>query len=264
MRFMNIASGSAGNATYVGNDHTHILIDTGISRKRLTEGLKRLDLSWNDITGILITHEHSDHIASLAMVERQRPIPVYATQGTWNALTGKGKTESFREMLHAIRRDEDFTIGDISITALPVSHDAAEPVCYRLRDGNSSCAVVTDLGIYDSSLTQQLKDLSVLMIEANHDIRMLETGPYPYPLKRRIAGAKGHLSNESSGRMLSELLHDSLQHVVLGHLSQKNNYRELAQMAVEQEIDASDRPYQAKDFPIHIADPASGTVVFQF
>ena len=264
MRLMNIASGSSGNATYIGNDHTHILIDTGISRKRIIEGLRKLDLTLKDLTAILITHEHSDHIASLDVVERAEPIPVYGTEGTIQALDEKGKLPQEPELVHRILAGETFSVGDITVTPLPVSHDAREPVCYKLEDSGASCAVVTDLGEYSETLVRQLQGLSLLMLEANHDIRMLETGPYPYPLKRRIAGSRGHLSNEVSGRMLSRLLHDDMQQVILGHLSQHNNYSELAKMAVEMEIEAGDNPYHASDFPIDVADPREGTAIYHF
>ena len=268
MRFKNIASGSKGNATYVGNDHTHILIDTGVSKKRIYEGLKALDLSPKDISAILITHEHTDHVCALDMIERELKVPVFLTNGTKQILREKSRLTVSDELVHVIRADESFAIGDITVKALQISHDAAEPVCYRFQQASagtvSSCAVVTDLGQYDEKLLHELHGLSLLMLEANHDLRMLQTGPYPYPLKRRIASGKGHLSNEASGRMVSQLLHEGMQHIALGHLSQKNNYRELALLAVQNEIDAWDNPWHAKDFPIDVADPMTGTPIYQF
>ena len=268
MRFKNIASGSKGNATYVGNDHTHILIDTGISKKRICAGLKELDLSPQDISAILITHEHTDHVCALDIVEREWKVPVFLTDGTMKSLRNKNRLAVPDELIHVIRADETFVVGDITVKALQVSHDAAEPVCYKFRyaagDEDSTCAVVTDLGQYDARLLNELQGLSVLMLEANHDLRMLQTGPYPYPLKRRIASEKGHLSNEASGHMLSLLLHEGMQHIALGHLSQKNNYRELALLAVQNEIDAWDDPWHAADFSIDVADPETGTPVYCF
>ena len=261
---MNIASGSSGNATYVGNDHTHILLDSGVSRKRITEGLKKLDLSLEDLTAILITHEHSDHISSLAMLQKAVQIPVYTTKGTADVLTGQGILAEESGPIHVIGHEETFQIGDITVSAFPISHDAADPVCYRLSDGKAGCAVVTDLGEYDAHLVEELKGLKALMLESNHDVRMLEAGPYPYPLKMRIAGRKGHLSNESSGQMLSALLHDGLKHVVLGHLSRKNNNEELARLSVAYEIDRSDTGYKASDFRIDVASQTAGTEIYVF
>lgn len=268
MRFKNIASGSKGNATYVGSDHTHILIDTGISKKRIYEGLKTLDLSPKDISAILITHEHTDHVSALDIIERELQVPVFLTDGTKQALRGKNRLSVPDELVHIIQADETFVIGDVTVKALQISHDAMEPVCYKFHGDSAgtehSCAVVTDLGQYDEKLLNELKGLSVLMLEANHDLRMLQTGPYPYPLKRRIASGKGHLSNETSGHMLSQLLHEDMQHIALGHLSQKNNYRELALLAVQNEIDAFDNPWHASDFPIDVADPVTGTQMYYF
>jgi len=268
MRFKNIASASSGNASYVGNDHTHILIDTGVSKKKISEGLKQLELSLQDISAILLTHEHTDHVCALDIIERERNIPVFLTAGTKAALQEKNRLMVPEEWIHVVRADETFEVGDITIKTLPVSHDAREPVCYKFRETrgtkNSTCAIVTDLGRYDDPLLQELKGLSFLMLEANHDTRMLQTGPYPYPLKRRIASDRGHLSNEMSGQMLSRLLHEDLQHITLGHLSQKNNYRELALLAVQNEINEGDNPWHAADFPIDVAAPDTGTPVYEF
>lgn len=264
MRMMNIASGSSGNATYVGSGSTHILIDSGISRKRIMEGLKKLELSLDDLSAVLVTHEHYDHISSLAMLEKAAQIPVYSTAGTASALLGKGILTEESGLLHTIGKDEVFCIGDLEVTALGTSHDAADPVCFRISNRGSSCAVVTDLGVYDDHLVDSLKGLSALMLEANHDIRMLETGPYPYPLKMRIAGKKGHLSNEVSGQLLAKLLHDDMRYIALGHLSKKNNHEELARMSVAYEIDTGVQEYRASDFRIDVADQEHGTQIYEF
>ncbi len=251
MRLLNIASGSAGNATYIGTDNTHILIDTGVTRKRMVEGLKKASLSLDDIDAILITHEHSDHIASLGVLERTREIPVYATPGTIEAVKNYSPHGKYdHEVLNAIEADKEFRIKDINIRAMRIDHDAAEPVCFRLDGGGKSAAVVTDLGEYNEYLIDGLKGLDMLMLEANHDIRMLQTGPYPYPVKMRILGSGGHLSNEASGMMLSRLLHDEIKHIMLAHISRENNTRDIAKMAVENEIELSDNKYRVGDFEI--------------
>ncbi len=251
MRLLNIASGSTGNATYIGNDHTHILVDTGISRKRILEGLNKAGLTLNDIDAILVTHEHIDHIATLGVLERTREIPVYATAGTIEGIKQCKSLGSFdTSVLHSVKIDTPFKINDLEIKPLKVYHDAKEPVCYRVNDGKSSLAIVTDLGEYNDYLLENLKDLDILMLESNHDVRMLETGPYPYPLKMRILGKYGHLSNENSGAFLSQLLHDQIKHILLGHISRENNTRDLAKMAVENEVDAADNQYKSGDFEI--------------
>jgi len=251
MRFLNIASGSTGNVSYIGSDHTHILVDTGVSRKRILEGLREAGLTLQDIDAILITHEHMDHISSLGVLERTREIPVYATEGTIAEIKSCSNIGDFNtDVLHSVKIDTAFRLGDLNIKPLKVDHDAKEPVCYRIEQGNKSCAIVTDLGEYNEYLLNNLKGLDLLMLESNHDIRMLETGPYPYPLKMRILGKYGHLSNENSGMFLSRLLHDDIRHILLGHISRENNTRELAKMAVENEVDAADNKYKAGDFEI--------------
>ena len=264
MRLMSIASGSKGNATYVGDDHTHILIDSGVSRKRILDGLKKLDLSLQDLTAILITHEHTDHISSLGILERTREIPIYTTEGTAAGIISSGILGSQSGLFRIVDSNVSFRIGELTVTALHTSHDAAEPVCYRLEQRGSSCAVVTDLGTYDSRLTMQLQGLSAMILEANHDIRMLETGPYPYPVKFRIAGDRGHLSNEVSGRLLTELLHEKLQYVALGHLSAKNNTKDLARMTVQYELSQCPAARKASDFRLDVADCDTGTGIYEF
>ena len=249
MRFLNIASGSTGNVTYIGSDHTHILVDTGVSRKRILAGLNEAGLTLQDIDAILVTHEHMDHISALGVLERTREIPVYATEGTIEEIRQASSIGNFNtDVLHSVKIDTPFEIGDLKIKPLKVDHDAKEPVCYRIEQGAKSLAIVTDLGEYNEYLMKNLKDLDLLMLESNHDIRMLETGPYPYPLKMRILGKYGHLSNENSGEFLSKLLHDDIRHILLGHISREN--RELAKMAVENEVDTADNKYKAGDFEI--------------
>ncbi|MCR5210879.1 MAG: MBL fold metallo-hydrolase [Lachnospiraceae bacterium] len=254
MRMKSIASGSSGNSIYIGSDKAHLLIDTGVSKKRIEEGLKELGLTGNDLSGILLTHEHSDHVQGLGVFLRKYQIPVYATQGTIDAVCRMKNLGVFdTSLLTPISNEERFTIGDIGVSAIKTSHDAADPVAYRFESGYSSAAVVTDLGEYNDYIVESLKGLSGVFIEANHDVRMLETGPYPYELKQRILGRKGHLSNEASGRLLSVLLNDKMKHVFLSHLSHENNMPELAFEAVRLEIEMSENEYHGDDFPIDIA-----------
>ena len=264
MRFLNIASGSSGNATYIGTDHTHILIDAGISRKRITEGLQDADVTLSDIDAILITHEHIDHISSLGVLLRTREIPVYATRGTIDGILANPMLGSYpKDLFVPIEADRDFRIGDLSFLPLSISHDANDPVCYRFSGNGRSGAVVTDLGIWNAYLEQNLQDLNFLMLEANHDKRMLEVGPYPYPLKRRILGEKGHLSNEDAGLFLSQLLHDNMIRIMLGHISRENNTREIALLSVENEINGADNPYHADDFDILAARRDAASQIFE-
>lgn len=254
MRMCSIASGSSGNCIYVGSDATHLLIDAGISGKRTEEGLKELGLSGRDLDGILITHEHSDHISGLKVLARKYEIPLYATRGTIDAISKmKNVGDIDPELWVEVREDQRFTLKDLTINPLRISHDAAQPVAYRISYGNRRVAVCTDLGEYNDYTVECLKGLDAILLEANHDVNMLQVGPYPYPLKQRILGKRGHLSNENSGRLLCRILHDGLKYISLGHLSQENNLPELAYEAVRMEITLGDNPYSAEDFQIQVA-----------
>ena len=254
MRLCAIASGSSGNCIYAGTDATHILVDTGISGKRTEEGLNKLGLKVSDLDGIMITHEHIDHIAGLGVLCRKYEIPVYATGKTIKAILDTksvGKIDS--GLLHEIEPDKAFMVKELKINPMRTSHDAAEPVAYRLSYGQKKIGIATDLGTYNDYTVECLKGMDVLFLEANHDVNMLQVGPYPYYLKQRILGERGHLSNELSGRLLSALLHDGLKEVVLGHLSKENNLPELAYETVRLEVEMSDNLYHANDFPISVA-----------
>ncbi|MCI8638265.1 MAG: MBL fold metallo-hydrolase [Coprococcus sp.] len=254
MRLCSIASGSSGNCIYVGSSSTHLLVDTGISKKRVEEGLKELGVKGEELSGILVTHEHIDHIQGLGVFSRRYKVPIYATAGT---LEGIKRCKSLGQMpeglYHEIQADMDFTLGEIRIHPFAISHDACEPCGYRFERGNKHVAVATDLGKYDDYTVENLKDLDAVLLESNHDIHMLEVGPYPYPLKQRVMGDKGHLSNELSGRLLCEILHGGLKHVMLGHLSKENNYAELAYETVRLEVTLGDTPYKGDDIDILVA-----------
>ena len=230
MRLCSIASGSSGNCIYVGDDQTHLLVDTGISKKRIEEGLSKLEIKGDELEGILITHEHVDHIQGLGVFSRKYEIPIYATPGTIEGIRNCKSLGKLPEgLLHEIEIDHPFSLGTLNIDPFAISHHA------------------------NDYTVEHLSDLNAVVLEANHDIHMLEVGPYPYPLKRRVMGDKGHLSNELSGKLLCDILHDDLQYVVLGHLSKENNYEELAYETVKLEISIGDNPYKGDDIPMMVA-----------
>ena len=254
MRLCSIASGSSGNCIYTGSDNTHILVDTGISKKKVEEGLKCLDLKGEDINGILVTHEHIDHIQGLGVFTRKYGVPIYATKGTIEGIkncSSLGKIDY--SLLHPINADERFTIGDIDIDPFRISHDANEPTGFRLNYEDKAVAVATDLGMYDEYTVDKLSNLDAVLLEANHDIHMLEVGTYPYYLKQRVMGDKGHLSNELSGRLLCDILHGGLKHIMLGHLSKDNNYEELAYETVKLEVTLSDTDFKGDELDLKVA-----------
>lgn len=254
MRMCSIASGSSGNCIYVGTDTTHLLVDTGISGKRIEQGLHTLDLSLRDIDAVLITHEHADHISGLGVLLRKREISVYATKGTIGKIKGtRSLGDVPADLFHEIEEDESFIIKDMTAEPMKVSHDAAQPVAYRFRYGRKRAGIITDLGVYNDYTVECLKGMDAVFLEANHDVRMLETGPYPYYLKQRILGDRGHLSNELSGRFLSRIVHENMKGIMLCHLSRENNMAELAYETVRVELTMADNEFRGNDFPISVA-----------
>lgn len=255
MRLCSIASSSSGNCIYVGSDDTHILVDAGISKKRIEEGLEELGVCGEDLQGILITHEHTDHIQGLGVFSRRYGIPIYATRGT---IKGIRESQSLgkipEELLHEVSADEEFEVGDLRMKPFHISHDAYEPSAYRIEHRKKAVAIATDLGSYDAYIISNLQNLDAVVLEANHDVHMVEVGPYPYYLKQRVLGSRGHLSNELSGRLLCDILHENLKHIVLGHLSKDNNYAELALATVRLEVTMGNNPYKGEELSLMVAN----------
>lgn len=237
MRVCSIASGSSGNCIYVGNEKNHILIDAGVSRKRIVEGLDRLGVAPEQLDAIFVTHEHIDHIQGIHMMVKMFGTPVFATGGTLDGICMKDKQGVIRhDRLYQLYADEEVQIGNFRIMPFQMSHDAAEPVCYTVECDGKKVGLATDLGMFDDYTIEHLAGSEILLLEANHDISMLEAGKYPYPLKCRILGERGHLSNEASGQLLCRLFHKKLKYVFLAHLSKENNYPQLAYEAVKCQI----------------------------
>ncbi len=254
MELCSIASGSSGNCIYVGTEATHLLVDIGISKKKAENGLNSIGKSLKNIDGILITHEHSDHICGLGVLSRKEQIPIYATAKTIEAIKKSSSLGKINEELFVpIRADESFRIKDITIEPMHTSHDAADPVAYRMRHEHKKIAIATDLGTYNDYTVECLKEMDLLFLEANHDVNMVQVGPYPYYLKQRILGDKGHLSNTLSGQLLKRLAHEKLQGVILGHLSRENNIPELAYETVRVELAMGSEIYKEYQFPITVA-----------
>lgn len=241
MQLYSIASGSSGNCIYVGSQNAGVLVDVGISMKRVREGLALEGLSLENMDAILITHEHMDHINGLGPILRKVPIPVYATKQTIDAIWNKGNMNRIDlGLFHEINPEEEFQISDMKIMPISVSHDAANPVCYAIESNQKKVGIATDTGCYTERMIEYLKGCHTLLLEANHDINLLQVGSYPYALKMRVLSDKGHLSNDASARFLQELLHPKLQYILLGHLSEENNFPELAFRTVEYELEQNE------------------------
>lgn len=251
MQFSTIASGSSGNCLYAANDDTHILIDAGISKKRIEQGLKSFGTEGTDIDALLVTHEHMDHIQGIGVWSRKHHVPIYGTRGTLEEIwrtKSLGKVDE--SLFHVIRPGETFQINDMTIHPFSIPHDARDPVSYQIETADARIGTVTDLGYFDEAIIDELKDCDLLYVEANYDLHMLEVGPYPYQLKRRIAGNYGHLCNEMSGQLVGRLLNERLQQVILGHLSKENNFPELALRAVQNELE---RDFSVTKEALHIS-----------
>lgn len=235
LRFASLGSGSRGNATLIEKNQTRILIDCGFGVKETRQRLARLGLAPEDLSGILVTHEHGDHIGGAGRVARATGVPVFCTAGTH--LTGRlGKVPDLR----LISSHRKFAVQDLEIEPVPVPHDAKEPVQYVVGDGDLKLGVITDLGSITPHILQCYQKCDGLVLEANHDPVMLQQGPYPPKLKRRVAGNWGHLSNAQAALLLSELKHAGLQHVVAAHISDKNNTHALARQSLAEVMSCAD------------------------
>ena len=237
MDLCSIASGSSGNCIYVADNNTRLLVDAGISKKRIVEGLDSIGVSVTSIDGILVTHEHLDHIKGLGIMARAYKIPIYGTYDTLKAVHEYKATGDIDQSLYRpIKPDSSFYIKSLEVKPFTTSHDAVDPVCYTFHSEDKKVAVVTDLGEYNDYVISNLEGSDIILLEANYDKNMLQVGPYPYYLKQRIVGNKGHLSNVGSGRLLKHIMSDRLKYIFLGHLSKENNYPELAYETVKVEL----------------------------
>lgn len=227
LRFSPLFSGSSGNATYVGCDDAHILVDAGLSGTRVTQELMKVGVNPAVLSAILVTHEHSDHIKGIGILSRKYDLPVFTTEGTWREMYGKIGAISPRNM-RIFEPGQDFYIGSIDVTPFATPHDAGQPVGYTFEISGAKLAIATDLGSVRDSWLKYVKGADAVILESNYDPGMLETGPYPYDLKKRIMGRHGHLSNDDAGEVAAELARCGTRQIILGHLSKENNYPELA------------------------------------
>ena len=232
LRFSPLFSGSSGNATYVGCDDANILVDAGLSGTRVTQELRRIGIDPSQLDAILVTHEHSDHIKGIGILSRKFDLPVYATEGTWRGMFNKiGNVPE--KNIRIFEPEQDFFVGSIDVTPFATPHDAAEPVGYTFEVAGAKLAIATDLGSVRESWMKHVVGADAVLLESNFDPDMLQTGPYPYELKRRIMGRHGHLSNDDASEVAVELARAGARQVILGHLSKENNYPELALKCAE-------------------------------
>jgi phosphoribosyl 1,2-cyclic phosphodiesterase len=227
MRYASLGSGSKGNATLVATDNGVVLVDCGFSVRETVRRLARLRCNPEDLDAILVTHEHSDHIRGVVPLARKYGLPVFMTAGTAKAVS------SCRDVIaHEVNPHRSLSLAGFDIIPVAVPHDAREPVQYIFRAGGNSLGILTDLGCITPHVIDAYGECDGLLLEANHDVGMLANGPYPPSLKRRVGGRWGHLSNDQAAALLAALGPERIQSLVLAHISEKNNARELVSAAV--------------------------------
>ncbi len=230
MKICTFASGSSGNCALVWHKDTYILIDAGISMRRIVSCLQKLGLEARQLSSVLITHEHSDHISGLPMLVKHFSLPVHTSGGTARALDRSGTIPM--ERISVFETGSGFAIGDLLINSFETPHDTAESVGFTIDGGGRRLAFATDLGHVSSEVERAVMGAGTIVLESNHDIEMLKCGRYPYRLKTRILGSRGHLSNDMGGQFASRLVRGGADKIMLAHLSRDNNTPELAYATV--------------------------------
>lgn len=252
MYFCPLYSGSSGNCLFVQYGTTRLLIDAGKSGKTVADALHRIGAEPETISGLMITHEHSDHISGVGILARRYGIPVYATRETWMAMDEKiGPVPA--DLRREISAGSEFWLGDIGVSPFSIPHDAADPVGYRLYGGKNSISTATDLGCFTENVYSHIRGSDMILLESNHDPEMLKRNPrYNAALKKRILGNLGHLSNEACAEALIRLIRGGTRNVLLGHLSGENNTPELA-MDVNRRITEQEGIVNGRDVNLGIA-----------
>ncbi len=229
VRICVLSSGSGGNSLWIDAGGTRILVDAGLPLRHTIRRCRENGLDVRDLTDVFLTHEHADHAHAAGILGRKLHVRVHATRGTLRALRDP-PPEELRCTIHA---GVPVRLGGLTVTPIALPHDAWEPVAYVVDDGATRAAIVTDLGCAPAGLVKALQDLDALVLEMNHDVRMLLEGPYPWSLKQRIRGDCGHLSNAQAAELLGQVIHGGLRHLVLAHLSEHNNTEKHARVAAE-------------------------------
>lgn len=229
-----LASGSSGNSVYIASPKTRILIDAGLSAKQVALRLESIGVPPESINGICISHEHSDHVQGLRVLQKRHNIPIYTNSGTHNGIMRQPKADEISVKI--FQTGSRFQIGDIDIDPFSVPHDAYEPVGFRLTHNDTSVGIATDLGMSTALVRDKLKGCQALVLESNHDEDLLREAPRPWPLKQRIRSRQGHLSNSDAARLIAESATNALEHVFLAHLSSDCNTPDTALRTVASQL----------------------------
>ena len=233
--FCSLYSGSSGNSLFVETPNTRLLVDAGVSSKKIETALKSIDIDPSTIDGILVTHEHSDHVQGLGTLSRKFDLPVFVNQETLDAMP-KQKDKIPEKNIKTFKVNDKFSINDLDIKSFSIPHDAANPCGFSIFKDDKKISIATDIGHMTNSIVKNLEESLFVMLESNYDPEVLKCSSYPFNLKTRIAGPTGHLSNEMAGKTISYLLKSGLKKAMLGHLSKESNFPELAYQTVLDEL----------------------------
>ncbi len=236
LKFCSLYSGSSGNSFFVQSDHSKILVDAGVSCKKIVDALASLNVAIENIDAILVTHEHTDHTQSIGTISKKYNIPVYANRKTWQAMPNQ--MEKINEKnIYYFRNNEEFYLKDLKIFPFNIPHDAVNPCGFNISNDNTKISVATDIGHIDNQILNNLKNSKFILLESNYEPDVLKYSRYPYRLKERIASPIGHLSNIDAGKTINYLADFGLQTAVIGHLSNENNFPELAYKSVLEQVE---------------------------
>ncbi|MBC1291525.1 MBL fold metallo-hydrolase [Listeria booriae] len=260
LRFSILASGSSGNATLIETANQTILVDCGLSGKKIENLFGEVGRSMTDVDAILVTHEHVDHIKGLGVLARRYEVPIYANAKTWAAMEPSiGEINSAQKFQFDMETVKSF--GSLQVESFGVSHDAAEPMFYIFHSGKKKFVMITDTGYVSDRMKGHIANADAYLFESNHDVGMLRMGRYPWNVKRRILGDEGHVSNEDAGIAMSEVIGDATKRIYLGHLSKDNNMKDLARMSVSQTL-AGEGIIVGEQIELFDTDPEIPTPIF--
>jgi len=263
LRVSILASGSSGNLTLLETGRTRFLVDCGLGKRETLARLAAIEKSIDSVDGILITHEHTDHCTGLPQMLGLYKAPLYVTEPTLDALKRAlpDRLEKRLRGVETIQPGQHFTIGDIDVHAFQIPHDAADPVGFTFRSNGAKMAIVTDLGYMPELVKVHLRDADCLVLESNHDLEMLKVGPYPWSVKQRVMGRKGHLSNDIVSDFIRRDLDTTISTLVLGHISEHNNHPQLVRVMGHRALDGAGRALFTR---LVVAEPKQQTEVFTY
>ncbi|MED4534741.1 MBL fold metallo-hydrolase [Metabacillus fastidiosus] len=257
LQFSVLASGSTGNAIFVETEEHSLLVDAGLSGKQLQSLFTQIERDISKLSGLLVTHEHSDHIKGLGVIARKYKLPIYANEKTWHAMEKLiGEVSTDQKFVFETGKVKSF--GSLDVESFGVSHDAAEPMFYVFHHEGKKLTLITDTGYVSDRMKGTIDNSDVFVFESNHDVSMLQMGHYPWSIKRRILSDVGHVSNEDAALAMADVIGDATKRIYLAHLSQDNNMKDLARMSVDQVL-ASKGFYTGEQFELYDTDPKAPT-----